>query len=263
MLKLPTGFPLCTLQCNRLRSCAEHLSAKTMGFRPFPEPRSRSFLATSGASRAWCSSAGRRRNCANFFRHSRRGAAGCERPLVVRLWFWFALTAGCHSACVSKLIAARTSVACFSCSSSIRIRPAASLARCSCVIAITSSSFCAWATLMVAAAACGPQPSLRETDSTSSLCARTWLRSLYRRCHREIQKGPSPSATLAVEDRGAARREAGADAMGGHGCGGNRGLGLEIVAGWPARLDLACEARGLLHPETWPLASSLAAIFLG
>jgi hypothetical protein len=135
---------------------------------------------------------------------------------VVRLWFWFALTAGCHSACVSKLIAARTSVACFSCSSSIRIRPAASLARCSCVIAITSSSFCAWATLMVAAAACGPQPSLRETDSTSSRCACTWLRSLYRRRHREIQKGPSPSATLAVEDRGAA---AGADAMGGHGAG--------------------------------------------
>jgi hypothetical protein len=50
--------------------------------------------------------------------------------------------------------------------------------------------------------------------------------------------------------------------MGGHGCGGNRGLGLEIVAGWPARLDLACEARGLLHPETGPLALPLAAIFL-
>jgi hypothetical protein len=49
--------------------------------------------------------------------------------------------------------------------------------------------------------------------------------------------------------------------MGGHGCGGNRGLGLEIVAGWPARLDLACEARGLLHPETWAAGFTAGGLF--
>src|SRR5258708_39966796 len=58
------------------RTRTGHPSAKAMGFRPFPEPRGRTFLATSSLSRAWCSSAAGGRKRANFYRHSRGGRRG-------------------------------------------------------------------------------------------------------------------------------------------------------------------------------------------